>query len=107
VSEAGIPEKTVHALSEVLGLDEGEIALDATLVGDLQATSLDVVDLLYQLKKAFGIELTLAEVQRELAKRAGGRKADANGGTEGFDDTLFQGVTVRDIVEWVTNRLPA
>ena len=103
MSETGIPEKTIHALGEVLGLDDGEISLDATLVGDLQATSLDVVDLLYQLKKAFGIELTLAEVQRELAQSAGGQE----GAAEGFDDALFQGVTVRNIVDWVTSRLPA
>ena len=61
MGEAGVAEKTIHALGEVLGMDDGEISLGATLVGDLQATSLDVVDLLYQLKKAFGIELTLAD----------------------------------------------
>jgi acyl carrier protein len=97
----------MHALGEVLGMEDGEISLDATLVVDLQATSLDVVDLLFQLKKAFGIELTLAEVQRELAKGAGAPEAGADGGAEGFDDALFQGVTVRNIVDWVTSRLPA
>lgn len=102
MSETSVAEKTIHALGEVLGLEDSEITLEATLVGDLQATSLDVVDLLYQLKKAFGIELTLAEVQKELAQSAG-----SDGSAEGFDDALFQGVTVQNIVDWVTSRLPA
>ena len=41
-------------------------ARTSTLVGDLEATSLDVVDLMFQLKKAFSIEITLADAQREL-----------------------------------------
>ncbi|UCC68673.1 MAG: hypothetical protein JSV79_01675 [Armatimonadota bacterium] len=95
-----------HALGEVLGVDETEITPQATVVGDLEATSLDIVDLLFQLKKMFSIELTLAEVQRELLPDSGGGEADDSGG-EGFNDALFDKVTVQDVTNWVSARLPA
>ncbi len=101
MSAEQVYQKVSHALSEVLGVEEEEVKPESTLVGDLQATSLDVVDLLFQLKKAFGIELTLAEVQREL------NGGSTNGGSQGFDDTLFQNVTVQDLTGWVVSRLPA
>lgn len=103
-----ILQKITHSLAEVLGIEEAEITSNSKLVGDLQASSLDVVDLLFQLKRGFGIELTLAEIQREIRGQAGGPAAasDAEGG-QGFDDALFQDVTVGDVAEWVKTRLPA
>ncbi len=91
-------EKVAQALAEVLGTEEEAITPEAKLVGDLQASSLDVVDILFQLKRIFGIELTLNEVQRELS---GGETG------AGFNDALFDGVTVQDVTNWVVNRLPA
>jgi acyl carrier protein len=61
-----VSEKTTQALAEVLGLEAEEITSSSTLVGDLEATSLDVVDLIFQLKRTFGIEISLADAQREL-----------------------------------------
>jgi acyl carrier protein len=101
--------KVVHALSEVLGVDESEIDLDSKLTGDLDASSLDVVDLLFQMKKVFGIELTLAEVRKELVRASGGQEAAAaeeQDQPEYWDDALFENVAVRDVVSWVETRLP-
>ncbi len=88
-------------LAEVLGADEADIRPEATLLGDLQATSLDIVDLLFQLKRKFSIELTLQQVQQELSG------STENGGTGGLDDSLFEHVTVQDVTNWVSNRLPS
>jgi acyl carrier protein len=92
------------ALAEVLGLEEDEITPGSTVVGDLEASSLDIVDLLFQLKKKFKIELTLADVQRELVRdnEGGGESAE-----QGFSDALFEKVTVQDVTNWVTSRLSA
>jgi acyl carrier protein len=90
--------KVAGALAEVLGTEEEAIAPQAKLVTDLEASSLDVVDILFQLKRIFGIELTLSEVQRELS---GGETG------AGFNDALFDGVTVQDVANWVVSRLPA
>ena len=91
-------EKTASALAEVLGLDEDEIKPDSRLVGDLEATSLDVVDLIFQLRKTFQIEITLAGAQAEL----GGGEA---GEEQGFDEAIFESVTVQDLARMVESRL--
>ncbi len=52
--------KVVHALSEVLGIDENQITPESTLTDDLEASSLDIVDLLFQMKNYVdNIELVL------------------------------------------------
>lgn len=96
-------EKTAQALAEVLGLEVEEVAPGSTLVGDLEATSLDVVDLMFQLKRTFGIGITLADAQREL----GGLGAAEGKAEQGFDDALFERVTVQDLANWVKSRLSA
>ena len=101
--------KVVKALSEVLGMDEDEITMTSTLTGDLEASSLDIVDLLFQMKRIFGIELTLAEVRKELVRDSGGQDVapqDGQDEPEYWDDTLFEKVSVRDVVSWVETRLP-
>jgi acyl carrier protein len=99
----GVFGKTAKALAEVLGLDVEEVAPGAKLVGDLDATSLDVVDLMFQLKRTFGIEITLADAQREL----GGLGATEDKAEQGFNDAIFERVTVQDLANWVESRLPA
>jgi acyl carrier protein len=100
--------KVVGVLSEVLGIDEEEIAAESKLTGDLEASSLDVVDLLFQMKKIFGIELTLAEVRKELARAAGVPEApDGSDAEQQWDEALFDAVTVRDVVGWVEARVAA
>ena len=51
-----------HRLVPAIGAVSILLAVVRAVVGALHATSLDVVALLYQLKKTFGIELTLPEV---------------------------------------------
>jgi acyl carrier protein len=99
-------EKVVAALGDVLGMDEDEIKADSKLTGDLDASSLDIVDLLFQMKKTFGIELRLADVRKELAGDAGSEEAESQA-EEQWDEALFDAVTVRDVVGWVESRLPA
>ena len=96
-------QKTARALGEVLGIDEEGVAPGSKLVGDLEATSLDVVDLMFQLKKIFAIEITLADAQREL----GSTGTTAGGGEQGFNDAIFESITVQDLANWVRSRLPA
>jgi len=98
-------ESVTQSLSEVLGIDASEVKPSSTLVGDLEATSLDVVDLLFQFRKKFKVELTLAEVQREL--NGDGASAASGDDAQGYDDALFEKVTVQDLADWVSSRLPA
>ncbi len=44
-------------LAEQLDLDESKITMDSDIVEDLEADSLDVVDLVMSLEDAFGVEV--------------------------------------------------
>jgi acyl carrier protein len=49
--------KVRGALVEALGVDEDEVVPQATLVGDLGAESIDFLDILFRLQKAFNIKI--------------------------------------------------
>jgi acyl carrier protein len=49
------------ALVEALAVDDDAITLDATLVGDLGAESIDILDIIYRMEKTFGIKIDQAE----------------------------------------------
>lgn len=44
-------------LAEQLDLDESKITMDSDIVEDLEADSLDVVDLVMSMEDAFGVEV--------------------------------------------------
>lgn len=46
-------DKVKVVLEEALGVDEEEISMDATLTGDLEAESIDVLDIVFRLEKTF------------------------------------------------------
>ena len=54
-SEEEIFEKVQAALVDALGVDDDEVTPDATLVGDLGAESIDFLDIVFRLEKAFNI----------------------------------------------------
>lgn len=55
-------EKVQEALVEALGVDDDEVTREATLVGDLGAESIDFLDIVFRLEKAFGIEIPRSEL---------------------------------------------
>ena len=55
-------EKIQTALVDALGVEEDEVTPDATLVGDLGAESIDFLDIVLRLEKAFDIEIPRAEL---------------------------------------------
>ncbi len=55
-------DKVRGALVEALGVDEDEVSPAATMVGDLGAESIDFLDIVFRLEKAFGIEIPRAEL---------------------------------------------
>ena len=55
-------EKVKTALVDALSVDEDEVTPEATLVGDLQAESIDILDILFRLEKAFNIKISQAEL---------------------------------------------
>ena len=54
--------KVRNALTEALGVDDEEVVPTATMVGDLGAESIDFLDIVFRLEKAFGIEIPRSEL---------------------------------------------
>ena len=54
--------KIRNALVEALGVDDDEVTPEATLVGDLGAESIDFLDIVFRLEKAFDIKIPRGEL---------------------------------------------
>ncbi len=52
------------AIAEVLGREESEVQPNSSLMNDLNAESLDFLDLLFRLESAFGIKIPRGGIQR-------------------------------------------
>jgi acyl carrier protein len=51
-----------EVLVDALGVDDDEVTNDATLMGDLGAESIDFLDIVFRLEKAFGIKIPREEL---------------------------------------------
>lgn len=61
-SSEEIFQKVQAALVDALGVEDDEITPEATMVGDLGAESIDFLDIVFKLEKAFGISIPREEL---------------------------------------------
>ncbi len=61
-SKEDVFEKVQEALVDAVGVEEDEVTPSATMVGDLGAESIDFLDIVFRLEKAFGIEIPRSEL---------------------------------------------
>ena len=66
-------------VADSLDIEVDEVSDDSLLYYDLDADSLDVLDMNYQVRKAFGVEMAVAHIQRHF-EEAEIRWLDENGG---------------------------
>jgi acyl carrier protein len=57
-----IYQKVQAALVDALGVDDDEVTPEATLTGDLGAESIDFLDIVFRLEKAFDIKIPRGEL---------------------------------------------
>jgi acyl carrier protein len=62
MSRDEIEKQVQEVLVEALGVDEDEVTNEATLMGDLGAESIDFLDIVFRLEKAFGIKIPREEL---------------------------------------------
>ena len=55
-------QEVQEVLVDALGVDNDEVTADATLTGDLGAESIDFLDIVFRLEKAFGIKIPREEL---------------------------------------------
>ena len=123
-----ITDRVAQALVQALGVSRAEITPDTSLAADLEAESIDFLDIVFRLEKEFGIEIARGELfpqelLRDPSLVANG-KMTAAGVTalrERFsftdlsalqpgttvDDLMNDMLTVRLIVDYVEHKLRA
>ncbi len=62
LSQDEIFKSIQETLVEALGVDDDEVTQEATLVGDLGAESIDFLDIVFRLEKAFNIKIPREEL---------------------------------------------
>lgn len=64
MTEEKIFEKVQQHMSELLGIEASEIQMDSDFIDDLNADSLDVVDLVLLLEKEFNFQIPDEDAER-------------------------------------------
>ncbi len=86
-SEEEILSKVQETLIDALGVDDDEVGPEATLVGDLGAESIDFLDIVFRLEKAFDVKIPRGELFPEnLASKDSGFIKDGMVTPEGLDE---------------------
>ena len=62
MTEDEVFSKVKEVLVDALGVDDDEVTAEARLVGDLGAESIDFLDIVFRLEKAFGIKIQQGEM---------------------------------------------
>lgn len=62
VTRDEIFQKVQEVMIDALGVDDDEVTEGATLMGDLGAESIDFLDIVFRLEKAFGIKIPREEL---------------------------------------------
>ena len=62
MSREQVMEQVRTVMVDALGVDDDEVKPEATLMGDLGAESIDFLDIVFRLEKAFGIKILREEL---------------------------------------------
>ncbi len=76
--------KVQESLIDALGVDDDEVTAEATLVGDLGAESIDFLDIVFKLEKAFDISIPREELSPEDILTNNDYVSDGNVTAEGL-----------------------
>lgn len=64
MDQGSIEERVRHIISEQLGVDEASVTPNASFEEDLNADSLDLVELIMSLEEEFGVEISEEEAEK-------------------------------------------
>ncbi len=64
MSDATMEERLRHVIAEQLGVDESRVVPSASFTEDLEADSLDLVELIMSLEEQFGVEIPDEDAER-------------------------------------------
>ncbi len=64
-------EEVQDAFIEALGVDDDEVTMDAKVIDDLGAESLDFLDIVFRLERAFDIKIPRGDMERQVQDSMG------------------------------------
>lgn len=64
MDQAAIDERLRRIISEQLGVDEAQVTPNASFEEDLNADSLDLVELIMSLEEEFGVEISEEDAEK-------------------------------------------
>ncbi len=64
MAQANVGERLKKSVVEQLGVDEADVKPEASFVDDLNADSLDLVELIMSLEEEFGMEISDEEAEK-------------------------------------------
>jgi acyl carrier protein len=79
IDDPQVLERVVREVAESLGTDPAAISPDAGLILDLGADSLDLLDLVFRLEEAFGIQLERGQIEARIRETMGGEPYEIDG----------------------------
>jgi acyl carrier protein len=71
--------KVVDAFVEALGVDDDEVTLDAKVIDDLGAESLDFLDIVFRLERSFKIKIPRGELENKVQAQVGEEPYEVDG----------------------------
>ena len=66
-------------VADLLAVDESEVELKHGLVADLGAESIDFLDLVFRLEKAFGVKIPRGQIEKEARGALGNEEFEKDG----------------------------
>ena len=96
--------KVKEALMDALGVDEEEVTEEATMVGDLGAESIDFLDIVFKLEKAFDISIPRDELFPDDILTNAEYISDGNVTPEGLEK-LKERMPFADLTKFESNPL--
>jgi acyl carrier protein len=77
--DAAIWAKVRSAFAEALGLEEDEVQFDSRIIGDLDAESLDFLDVAFRLERAFDVKIPRGGIEQAARDGVGQEAYEVDG----------------------------
>ena len=78
-TEEQVFAKVKEAFEEALGVEADEVVLEATVIDDLGAESLDFLDIVFRLERAFDVKIPRGELERSVQEEMGAEPYEVDG----------------------------
>ncbi len=101
-SQEEIFEKVRDVLVDALGVDDDEVTMESTMVGDLGAESIDFLDIVFRLERNFGITIPRGELFPENLTSDASMIADGKLTVKGIEE-LKSRMPYADMTEFAKN----